>query len=209
MFLCQDPRAYIWPSSDLFLTNFRNWFTFYWFFSCHFASFTVFHTPTWGREARCHSGHRSIREVSPWQGAGRAWLSVVAVDVVAERCRCGRSSSSVPTVRMWKRHRSKTSTILSSFKILIFLSSSKNLQSWFSAKWLPASQLVCCCCLFAYSFCTESWLWEEGILCTRFQWRLALLQRTFLRPAREMLSALGWKLKKCCSCTLIARHVFK
>lgn len=45
LFLCQDPRAYIWPSSDLFLTNFRNWFTFYWFFSCHFASFTVFLYP--------------------------------------------------------------------------------------------------------------------------------------------------------------------
>ena len=178
-------------------------------FSCHLASFPP-SIPMWGREARCHSGHRSIREVPPWQGAGgeknpaakrcgwALWLLLQVRKVVLKCTNC-ENVEEAPL---------KNFNHPFEFQDYYFLSSSKNLQSWFSAKWLPASQLVCCC-LFASSFCAESWLWEEGILCTRFQWRLALLQRTFLRPAREMLSALGWKLKKCCSCTLIARHVFK
>ena len=95
----------------------------------------------WGREAGCHSGHRSIREVPTWQGAGWkkdrvAWWLCSAFVVGAQ----GRPQ--VYQLRKCGRGTVSTSTILSSFKKIY---SSKNLQSWFSAKCLPPRQLLCNC----------------------------------------------------------------
>ena len=159
-------------------------------FSCHLASFPP-SIPMWGREARCHSGHRSIREVPPWQGAGgeknpaakrcgwALWLLLQVRKVVLKCTNC-ENVEEAPL---------KNFNHPFEFKIIIFcLLKTSNLGSvpngYLQANWFVVVYLL------LHSALNHDY-GRRVILCTRFQWRLALLQRTFLRPAREMLSRAG------------------